>query len=232
MRGVRFRAVTFDVYSALFDTQAGLAAALDSFLRRRGIPGDATVLARGWRRRQRYYLLVANSLEVEPASNRRAVTASLDATVGSLGVRLSEEERAELVAAWERLPAWPEAVPVLEEVRRRGVLLATLSNGDREMLRRLLETLPVRFDAVVSTEGGKFKPHPSAYQRALQQLGMPREQVLHVAGSATDASGATAFGIRTLWVRRSPEEEVHDPRFGPAHESSDLWAVLRMLESG
>ncbi len=224
------RAVTFDVYAALFDTHRGLTSAFAAFLDRRGVQADATALARAWREGQRRYLLVANSLELEPASNRRAIEAALHIALRPLGIRLRSEEVEELVAAWERLPPWPETAAVLEEVRRRPFLLATLSNGDEEMLRRLLDTLPVRFDVVVSTEGGRFKPHPSAYQRALERLGLNQEEVVHVAGSAVDAVGATAFGIRTVWVRRY-EEELPDPRFAPAHEVQDLWGVLSVLDA-
>lgn len=227
---MRVRAVTFDVYSALCDTQRGLAEALAIFLRRKGATADPLVLADEWRRRQRHYLLVANSLDREPACNRVAVEAALQATLRPRGLVASGEDLQELVGAWERLPFWPEAEAVLLAIQRRGLLVAALSNGDEKMLSRLLSRLPVPWDAIVSTEGGRFKPHPSAYQKALDRLRVGREELLHVAGSATDAAGATAFGIRTVWVRRGAEE-IHDARWAPAHECSDLWGVLRLLEA-
>src|SRR5207247_1696666 len=87
-----------------------------------------------------------------------------------------------LLDAWETLPLWPEAVGVLTEARRRPVILGTLSNGDADMLEALLRRQPVTFDRIISTEGGKFKPHPSVYARALSALGVARDELLHVAG--------------------------------------------------
>ena len=86
------------------------------------------------------------------------------------------------------------------------------------------------FDRIISTEGGKFKPHPSVYARALSALGVARDELLHVAGSATDAAGATAFGIRTVWVNRAGQL-VADPRFAPAYDVRDLRGVLSILET-
>lgn len=115
-------------------------------------------------------------------------------------------------------------------MRERPLVLAVLSNGDREMLRALLTTLPVVFDHVVSTEGGRFKPHPSVYSKALDMMGVRAEELLHVAGSATDAMGATAVGIRTIWVNRSGDAVI-DPRFSPAHEVADLREALAVIDA-
>ncbi len=224
------RAVTFDVYSALYNTPNGLAGALAPVLERRGISGDALAVARNWRHKQREYLLIANSLELEPASNRKAIEASARYTLRGVTPPLSAGELRELVSAWERLPPWPEAGEVLEEVRRCGLTMATLSNGDVDMLQALLAaTLPVVFDRLISTEGGRFKPHPSAYQRALDVLGVAEDELLHVAGAATDAAGATAFGIQTVWVNRAADAVV-DARYAPAHQVGDLRGVLEVLD--
>jgi len=228
---VTIRAVTFDVYSALYDTPAGLARALAPILRQRSVAGDPHAVARSWRHKQREYLLIANSLGLEPASNRKAIEASVRYTLRGLEPPLTPDEVGGLVGAWEHLPPWPEAVEVLEEVRRRRLVLATLSNGDEEMLRRLVaNTLAVSFDYVISTEGGRFKPHPSAYQRALETLAVERKELLHVAGGAPDAMGATAFGIQTVWVNRAADAVV-DSRYAPAYQVGDLRGVLEVLDS-
>lgn len=222
------RAVTFDVYSALFDTVSGLRGALEALLRARGTAGDPGALARAWRQRHREYLLVANSLDRDPASNRTALAASARQTLRTLQPPLAPDELSRLIDVWETLPPWPDAVEVLTQVRRRPVLLGTLSNGDADMLAALVRILPVTFDRVISTEGGKFKPHPSVYAKTLEVLGVSRDELLHVAGSATDAAGASAFGIRTVWVNRG-REVVADPRFAPAHEVQELTGVLDIL---
>jgi 2-haloacid dehalogenase len=222
------RAVTFDVYSALYDTPAGLAQALGALFQGRGLAQDPLPAARAWRQAQMEYLLVANSLDREPASNRRAIAASARAALRSLSPGLTPGEERALIDAWEHLPAWPEAAAVLTQVRRRPLILATLSNGDRAMLRALLAALPVTFDQIVSTEGGKFKPHPSVYRKALDTLGVRAEDLVHVAGSATDAMGATAAGIQTIWVNRA-RGAVLDPHFAPAHEVGDLRGILPLL---
>src|SRR5712692_4156380 len=135
------RAVTFDVYSALFDTISGLRAALSALFRTRGGALDPGATAATWRQRHMTYLLVANSLDREPATNRRALEASAQQTLHALTPPLTAAEMDRLVSAWEDLPPHPETVRVLAEVRRRGLILATLSNGDRDMLAALLHHL-------------------------------------------------------------------------------------------
>ena len=232
------RAVTFDVYSAMFDTVGGLTGALRAFFHQRGLTADAAAAARAWRRAQMDYLLLANSLDREPASNRAAIEASARYALRAFappavpprpdGVAPAEIEA--LAAAWERLPAWPDAAEVLAQVRRRPLTLGVLSNGDYGMLEALMRTFPVRFDRIVSVEGGKFKPHPSVYRKALAEMGVRAEELLHVAGSPSDAAGATAAGLRTIWINRGGDA-VLDPRFTPAHQSKDLSGVLPLLES-
>ena len=65
------KAVTFDIYTAVFDTAGSIASALDAFLKQRGISKDETAMARVWRQKHFDFLVLANSLEREPASNRR-----------------------------------------------------------------------------------------------------------------------------------------------------------------
>jgi 2-haloacid dehalogenase len=224
------RAITFDVYSALFDTVAGLTTALAVLFRRRGPREDPAAAARLWRQKHMEYLLIANSLDREPASNRRALQATARSVLRRLDPPLTADEVDDLVGTWEALPPWPEAVEVLSALRRRPVTLSTLSNGDTGMLRTLLRRLPVTFDNTISTEGGKFKPHPSVYAKTLRLLNVPAAELLHVAGSATDAAGATAFGIRTIWVNRLGDA-VADSRFAPAYDVRDLRAALGIIES-
>ncbi|HEY6101943.1 MAG TPA: HAD-IA family hydrolase [bacterium] len=224
------RSVTFDVYSALFDTLTGLSDALTHPLRRRGIDSNSRPLARAWRQKHMEYLLVATALDREAPPNRRAIELSASYVLRTLHPPLDTGELSRLTAAWEHLPPWPEAGEVLLEVRARPLILAALSNGDMGMLHTLLGRLPVRFDHVISTEGGPSKPHPAVYMRALRVLEIPAENLLHVAGSPTDAMGATAAGIRTVWINRSGDA-VLDPSYAPAHECSDLSGVLSILHN-
>jgi len=224
------RAVTFDVYSALFDTVSGLAAAVADVVRHRFSKEDPRTMAQTWRDKQAEYLLLSNSLEREPASNRTAIETAARFALRQFVPPLSRQETRSLLAVWEQLPAWPETAEVLAVVRAKPLILATLSNGDEDMLRPLLGTLPVKFDHHISTQGAKFKPDRSIYERTVQALGVPAGDLLHVAGSGTDAMGATAVGIRTLWINRSGEP-VLDPKYGPSYEGRHLRAVFRILET-
>ncbi len=224
------RAVTFDVYSALHDARAGLTQAIKGLFDRRGIAGDPQDIARTWREKQREYLLTANSLDREAASNRRAIVAAAGYALRRLEPPPTADEIRALAAAWEQLPPWPEVGEVLGEVRRRSLILATLSNGDADMLRALVANLPVTFDHIISTEGGRFKPHPSVYRKTLDTLGVSADELLHVAGSPTDAMGATSVGIRTIWINRMGDAVV-DTRFSPAYQSPDLRGVMDVLDA-
>ena len=103
------RAVTFDVYSALFDTLGGLADAITQILRWRGTEGNPRPLARAWRQKHMEYLLVATALGADASTNRRAIEQSALHTFRILNPPLGTEELERLTSAWEHLPPWPEA---------------------------------------------------------------------------------------------------------------------------
>lgn len=222
------KTITFDIYTAVFDTAGSIALVLKIYLEQRGLKEDVAGIARVWRQKHFDFLLLANSLEREPASNRRAIHEAARYALRHIRPAPTEVELGELTSSWERLTPWPDALEVLAEIRRQPVVLGALSNGDEDMLLTLLATLPVKFDVVVSTEGSKFKPHPSVYARALDLCGASRDNFLHVAGSVNDAMGATAAGIKTIWTNRTGDAPL-DSRFAPAHEVKDLKSALSIV---
>jgi len=68
------RAITFDVYSALYDTVSGLEQALRALLQTRGTGGDPAALARVWRQRHMEYLPPPGT--PSPRSGRRYLETS------------------------------------------------------------------------------------------------------------------------------------------------------------
>ena len=222
------KAVTFDIYTAVFDTAGSIAALLQTYLEQRGLKEDAVAIARVWRQKHFDFLLLANSIEREPASNRRAIHEAARYALRHVRPAPSDVELEELTSSWERLTPWPDALEVLTEIRRQPVVLGALSNGDKDMLLALLATLPIEFDVVVSTEGSKFKPHPSVYARALDLCGASRDNFVHIAGSVNDAMGATAAGIETIWTNRTGDAAL-DSRFAPAYEVKDLRSALAVV---
>lgn len=117
----------------------------------------------------------------------------------------SPQARREFLDAIVELPAWPEAVATLTQLRAAGMKLAFLSNftpamlasvGRRTGLDRLMDP-PLSTDAVRS-----YKPDPRAYHLAVEAFRLPRERIAFIAHAGWDAAGAAWFGFPTVWVNR------------------------------
>jgi FMN phosphatase YigB (HAD superfamily) len=112
-----------------------------------------------------------------------------------------------------------DALPVLRELRSRGIRIVVLSNIGLD-IRPLLDRVGVSelLDGVVlSFEVGVVKPDPAIFARALDLLGVPAARTLMVGDSLRDDVGGVPLKIRTL---------ILPPTEGPVH---GLGLVLRMV---
>jgi 2-haloalkanoic acid dehalogenase type II len=125
-----------------------------------------------------------------------------------------------------KVELYPEALAVLNALGH--VRSAIVSYADHEHLAAWNFTLPVQF-ILISETVRAYKPHPLVFQRALEQLGLPAHDVLHVGDSdVDDVKGAKAAGLRVAWVNRdgrSRHPDVPQPDF----EIPDLTGLLALL---
>lgn len=114
------------------------------------------------------------------------------------------------------ITAYDEALPVLRELRDRGVSLAICSNWDWDLLEAVDRAgLDGTVDVVVSSAWvGARKPHPRIYAHTLDLVGVAPDDVLFVGDTwACDVEGPRAAGLRTMYLRR--------PHFGVDHTAPD-----------
>jgi dihydrofolate synthase/folylpolyglutamate synthase len=133
-----------------------------------------------------------------------------------------------LYDAFTAASAWrvfDDVIPLLEELRRRGLKLGAISNWD-ERLRPLLRELKLDlwFDSiVVSVETGRPKPDPAIFRRAAGELGTDPASILHIGDSrAEDFEGARAAGFQSRLLKRG-----EPPRRG--EQISSLSEILQSL---
>ena len=111
----------------------------------------------------------------------------------------------ERFAAPEVWRVYDDVESTLGHLKQSEIKLAVISNWD-ERLRPLLRSLHLdRFFEViiVSAELGEQKPSAAIFQKALQELHLPAQAVLHVGDSVCeDVEGARRAGLRAARVNR------------------------------
>ena len=100
-------------------------------------------------------------------------------------------------------PPFADTQPALKALERR-FRLAIISNTDDDLFARTNQQLDVAFDWIVTAQQVKsYKPSLNNFRQALAHIGLPTEQVLHVAQSLFhDHVPAKQLGLETVWVNR------------------------------
>jgi 2-haloacid dehalogenase len=204
-RWAEIGACVFDAYGTLFDYASATARSKDR------LGGDWQSLSDMWRRKQLEYSWL-RTLMGRHADFWHVTAEALDYALAA-HKRDDPALRAFLMQQYFSLDPFPDVVPTMEKVRAAGLKTAILSNGAQTMLVGAVNSakLSDRFDAVLSVEpAGVFKPHPSAYQVAVDRLALPPQRICFLSSNAWDAVGAAAFGFRVIWVNRArhPAEKL------------------------
>lgn len=153
------------------------------------------------------------------------------------GTRRSDAELQDrLRVHWERfftpghVVLMPGVSALLDGLRAAGTPLAVASSSAREWVERWLGHfgLADRFAVVVSgDEVTRRKPHPMAYLRAADRLGVPAHRCVAVEDSrpgtaAARAAGCTVVAVPTALTRHLPHPSAD-------HVATDLFEVRRLL---
>jgi len=227
---MRAKLVTYDVYMALLDIEGSLAPVISDTLALDA--KTATAFVRLWRTKQMERAAASNSLGKPRTSFRDCTVMALDYCLGRHDLSASSETRKYLVLAWDKMNPWPEADTAIAAVKAKGLETAILSNGDQDMLDAVAKNFsPRTFDHILSSEAaGYYKPHPLVYALPTTILGISIDDVVHVAGSPNDVTGAVAAGMRCIWSNRH-KDRVLDPAYPPTIEIPDLSGVADLIEA-
>ena len=202
---MKMRAILFDVYGTLLDVHSAITRIGNE------LGEDAAAVSGQWRQKQLEYSWVY-SLRGEYHSFRALTEAALDFALAARGGQ-SATLRHRLLQAYEQLDPFPEVADALEALKRQGLRLAALSNGDPDMLETGLQAARIRasLDAVLSVAPLRiYKPDHRVYELGRAWGDAPAAEIAFVSSNAWDAGGAAAFGFRTFWVNRTSRPPEYD----------------------
>ncbi|HWH23459.1 MAG TPA: haloacid dehalogenase type II [Candidatus Limnocylindria bacterium] len=193
--------MTFDCYGTLIDWENGLSSALRRVIAAHGAPlpppTDDDALLETYARHEA-------AAESGPYLAYRAVLAgSLRAVCAERGLRVTEadaEAFAESVREW---PPFADSRRALERLAGR-FRLAAITNCDDDLFAASSALLGDPFEwAITAQMARSYKPSLNNFELALSVIGVPIEQVVHVAQSLYhDHVPAARIGLRTIWVNR------------------------------
>ena len=213
----------FDAYGTLFDFNSAVA-------HHRGAVGPkADALSELWRSKQIQYTWLRNSMGAY-AKFWQVTGEALDHCLAVHGIKDSGV-REKLLSAYLALDPFPEVPAMLDRLKRAGVRLAILSNGNPEMLDRMVAAskLADRFEAVLSVDAVKiFKPDPKVYRLVEARCGVKPDKVCFLSSNCWDAHSAAYFGFSTVWVNRAdaPDDNLPGTLNNQIRDLSHLPALL------
>jgi 2-haloacid dehalogenase len=201
MRLADFKALSFDCYGTLIDWEAGLAAVLAPWARRRGVALSEEALLAGYAAQE------ARAEAEYPQDPYPQIQARSFRALGSdLGAQVSDEDTRLLATSVPDWPAFGDSREALARLASRYQLII-LSNVDRESFAASRKRLGVPFASVITAQDvGAYQPSPLGFAALLREadsLGVPHGTLLHVAQSLFhDHVPARQAGLPTVWVNR------------------------------
>jgi 2-haloacid dehalogenase len=200
------RAVAFDIYGTLIDTQAVLTRLTEL------IGAKAPAVSQLWRQKQLEYSfrrgLMGDYCDFSVCTRQALLFACQQHQVA-----ISAAAVEQAMQAYAELAAFADVPAGLEALQQQGIPLYAFSNGSRAAVQRLLERAQIAqyFAAVVSVEDVQsFKPDPKVYAHLAQTCGLPASKIRLVSSNPFDILGAAHASLPTAWLRRDPQA-IFDP---------------------
>lgn len=219
------RAVFFDVGDTLI--LANPKVWLEPFLKDHNLTVEWSRLGEAARTAFKGYS--AHHMEAKDLDSALALWHTFDRTLlAGLGVPEADQVADELISSmWDTPSIWPlvpHAREVIKTLQERGYHLAIVSNWDG-VLPHVLKVLDLadRFESLaISSLVGAAKPSPVIFEKALNDLGVSPQEVLHVGDSPdNDIAAAEALGI---------EGALFDPYGRNPKAMHDLREVIERVE--
>ena len=191
--------VSFDCYGTLIDTKAGYVEVWREILADKGVDSPEAVGAyvQAWGEEE--FRLIQGPYR----RYREVLIESVEATLRSHNLPVDPQDGRRLADAWGAFRPYGDVKPVLTTLKERQ-RLAIISNVDNDLIRQSVAGMGVDFDAIFTAEDCRaYKPSRVPFERALHGMGVPPQDVLHVAfGHKYDHGTASAMGFMTAWINR------------------------------
>lgn len=219
------KALAFDAYGTLYDVFSVTALCEELF------PARGNALAQLWRVKQLQYSMM-RSLMGRHKDFWQLTGDGLSYATKSLKLDLTADKRKRLMDAYLSLAAFPDVKPGLEALKKLGLRLAVLSNGEPKMLAAAAKSAGIAdlLDANISVEDVRiFKPSPRVYNMGPEKLNVSNPELGFVSSNSWDAAGAASAGLNTFWIQRSAAEPPEELGFGAGQVVKALTDLPQLL---
>ena len=219
-----YQVLTFDCYGTLIDWEHGILGALCPVLLAHNLHlSDAEILA--------LYAVLESQVEAGVyRPYRSALRQVLEGFGAKLGFVPTPEELASLAASLPHWQPFPDTVAALRALKSR-YKLAVISNIDEDLFAATAQQLQVPFDWVITAERVRsYKPSRQNFTYAIEHIGVPPAQLLHVAQSLYhDIVPAKQLGLTAVWVNRYQLRPDATSQAQPDLEVPDLGTLVATM---
>ena len=208
------KAVSFDVDGTLWDFETVMRRALAEVLKELGKhdPDAARMLdvERMIETRERVHNELRYKITDLNEIRRRSIAQALS-EVGRADYELADRLFEVYIEHRDSGRAlFDDVLPALAELEGRYTL-GLLSNGNSYADRLGIDGL-VSFQVFSQDHGGVEKPDPRLFRIAIEQAGCQPDELVHVGDSLDyDVAGATAAGVRGVWLNRNGGDPAVTP---------------------
>ena len=219
---MKTKAVVFDAYGTLFDVNSAAEKCKSK------IGDNWEDFANFWRTTQLEYTWL-RSLMKRHKNFWQITEDSLDKSMKVFNI--DENMRKDLLNLYKVLSPYPEVKKVLQNLKKKNLKIAILSNGTPDLLNELvaINNLISLFDDLFSVEEvGIFKPDPKVYGLPLKKYKVQAFEITFLSANTWDVSGGGNYGYNSIWVNRN-KSQFDKLDYLPKNEIDNLSQLLDVL---
>jgi len=156
---------------------------------------------------------------------------SLDKSMKEFNIDKSMKN--DLLSLYKVLSPYPEVKRVLEDLKKKKIKLAILSNGTPTLLRELVESnnLNNLFDDLFSVEEVRvYKPDSRVYEIPIKKYNIPAKEIFFLSANTWDVCGGGNYGYNAIWVNRN-KTQFDNLDYQPKYEIDNLSQLLDIVKS-
>ena len=219
---MKTKAVVFDAYGTLFDVNSAAERCKNK------IGNKWEAFSNFWRTTQLEYTWLRSLMEKH--KNFWEITEdSLDKSMKVFDIDKSLKK--DLLNLYKILSPYPEVKAVLENLKKKDLKIAILSNGTPALLNELVASNKLNnlFDDLFSIEEVKvYKPDKRVYEIPIKKYNVKANEISFLSANTWDVSGGGNYGYNSIWVNRN-NSEFDNLDFQPKTEINNLTQLLDIV---